>query len=185
MERPYAKGFDFITEYAPARIATRGVVRLVFGLLIGGIGALAFWVTRPGSVHPAIPELLIIPVGAALVFAGLSFVSGAVGRITSAFARFCYICAGPAGIAFYMPRQGWFGNFQMVYCNFTWNEIERLVHFTRSVILIPVSAELRIELCDGETVSIPRHYFAVSSKEICNQLSAYCTVDEQIIAFLS
>jgi len=44
------------------------------------------------------------------------------------------------------------------------------VHFTHSINLIPISRELRIELEDGKTVTIQRHYFSASVKNLQQQL---------------
>ena len=177
MESVGVKGFDHITDNAPARIVTHGVVRLIFGLLIGGLGVLTIWAEATGDMTPTkpgdMPVWWMILVGAALAFTGFCFVSRAVGRIISAFARYCYISGGPAGIKFRMPKQAWFGRFRMVDYNFAWNEVKRLVYFTHRVNFIPVSTELRIELRNGKTVSIPRHYFSMSSKEIHQQLTRY------------
>ena len=183
MESVGVKGFDHITDNAPARIVTHGVVRLIYGLLIGGLGVLTIWATATGDMRHTkpgdMPDWWMVLVGAALAFAGFCFVSGAVGRIISAFARYCYISGGPGGMIFELPKQGWFGRFRVVHYYFAWREVKRLVHFTHRFIFIPVSTELRIELKNGKTISIPRYYFSMSSKEIYRQLSPYCSRESQ------
>jgi hypothetical protein len=178
VESPGVKGFERITSYAPARIVTLGVARLIFGLLLGLMGGLAIWGSLAGEMNPTkpgdMPAWWMGLVGAALAFTGFCYVSGAVGRIISAFAKYCYFSGGPAGMIFRVPKQGWFGRFRVVDYNFAWNEVSRLVHFTNRVNFIPISTELRIELKNGKRVSIPRHYFTMSSKEIQERLAWYC-----------
>jgi hypothetical protein len=60
----------------------------------------------------------------------------------------------------------------MVEYRFRWDEIKRLVRFTRRVNLIPVSRELHIEPHVGKTISIERFYFSASVKSIQRQLLA-------------
>ena len=54
--------------------------------------------------------------------------------------------------------------------SFRWNEIKQLVHFTHRINFIPISRELRIELVAGNTVTIKRHYFSASVKNLQQQL---------------
>ena len=180
MEGPVLMGFDYITDYAPARILALGVARLLFGLLIGFMGALTIWATSVGEMKPSkpgdMPSAGMYIVGAALAFTGFCFASGAVGRIISAFARNCYLSAGPGGIKFRIPVQGWFGRFRMADYNLAWSEINRLAHFTNRVNYVPLSRELRIELKNGKMISIPRHYFVMSPREIEDQLARYSPV---------
>jgi hypothetical protein len=90
--------------------------------------------------------------------------------VVSAFAKDCYFRAGPDGIAIRLPVQGWFGRYRMTEYNFRWSEIKQLVHFTHSLNLIPISRELRIELEDGRTAVIQRHYFLANVKSLQQQL---------------
>ncbi len=174
MENLDARGMQRITSYAPARIMALGLVRAIFGLLIGLMGALTIWATSAGEMKPTkpgdMPSWWMMLVGAALAFIGFCFVSGAVGRIISAFAGNCYFKAGPDGIAIRLPVQGWFGRFRLVEYDFRWDEIRRLVNFTHRINLIPVSRELQIEPRTGKTISIPRHYFSARVKSIQQQL---------------
>jgi hypothetical protein len=163
-----------VTSYAPVRIVLLAVVRTIFGLLIGLMGALTLWATWGGEMRPIkpgdMPVWWIYLVGAALAFAGFCFVSGGLGRMVSAFARNCYFKAGPGGMAIRLPKQGWFGRFRLVEYNLRWNEIKQVVHFTHRINLIPVSSELRIELEAGGRVTIERHYFSSSVKQIQEEL---------------
>jgi len=170
-----AEGMQTVTSYAPARIVLLAVVRTIFGLLIGLMGALTIWATSTGDMKPTnpgdMPSWWMVLVGAALAFAGFCFVSGGVGRMVSAFARNCYFKAGPGGITIRLPKQGWFGRFRMVEHNLRWNEIKQLMHFTHRINLIPVATELRIEPRTGKAVEIQRHYFSASVKEIQQRLA--------------
>ncbi len=170
-----AAGMQIVTSYAPARIVLLAVVRTVFGLLIGLMGALAIWATWGGDMKPTkpgdMPVWWMYLVGAALAFTGFCFVSGGVGRTVSAFARNCFFKAGPGGIAIRMPKQGWFGRFRVVEYKFRWNEIRQIVRFVHRVNLIPLSRELRIELKSGARLAVARHYFSGSPQAIQLQLS--------------
>ncbi len=163
-----------VTTYAPIRIALLGIARIIFGLLVLGIGAVAFWASVNGDSAPRqpgdMPSWWMSLVGLALGFTGVAIATGGVGRVVSAFIQDCYFRAGPEGIAIRLPVQGWFGRFRMTEYNFQWGEIKQLVHFTHSINLIPVSRELRIELVVGKTVVIPRHYFSASVKSLQQQL---------------
>ncbi len=175
MENFDATGMQTVTSYAPARIVLLAAMRTIFGLLIGLMGALAIWATWGGDMKPTqpgdMPVWWMYLVGAALSFTGFCFVSGGLGRIVSALARNCYFKAGPDGIAIRLPKQGWFGRFRLVEYNLRWNEIKQLIHFTHRINLIPVSAELRIELQAGGRVTIERHFFSSGVKEIQQKLS--------------
>jgi hypothetical protein len=109
-------------------------------------------------------------VGLVLGFTGFVITTGGLGRLVSAFAPDCYFRAGADGLAIRLPVQGWFGRFRMTEYNFQWGEIKQLVHFTQRLNLIPISRELRIELEDGKTVVIKRHYFSASVKSIQQKL---------------
>ncbi|MGA3334289.1 MAG: hypothetical protein ABSC62_09020 [Terracidiphilus sp.] len=175
MENFDATGMQIVTSYAPARIVLLAAMRTIFGLLIGLMGALAIWATWGGDMKPTqpgdMPVWWMYLVGAALAFTGFCFVSGGLGRIVSALARNCYFKAGPDGIAISLPQQGWFGRYRLVEYNLRWNEIKQLVHFTHRINLIPVSTELRIELQAGGRVTVERHFFSASVKEIQQKLS--------------
>ncbi len=111
-------------------------------------------------------------VGLALAFVAASFIAGGAGRIVSAFSQDCYFRAGPEGIAFRIPRQGWFGRFKLTEYAFRWNEIKQLMHFTHSINLIPVSRELQVHLFDGKPVIVPRYCFRASVKKVQGKLLA-------------
>jgi hypothetical protein len=165
-----------VTTYAPVRIALLGILRVVFGLLVAVPAGLIIWIgpggeagapRQPGDLGP----LWFYFVGLVLGFVAFCITTGGLGRVVSAFAKDCYFRAGPEGIAIRLPVQGWFGRFRLTEYNFQWAEIKQLVHFTHSVNLIPVSRELRIELEDGKTVVIQRHYFSASVKNLQQQLA--------------
>lgn len=164
-----------VTKYAPVRIALLGILRAIFGLLVALMGVVAVWATASGDSAPRqpgdMPAWWMSLVGLVLCFVGFAIASGGMGRMVSAFARDCYFRAGPDGIAIRLPVQGWFGRFRMTEYNFQWGEIKQLVHFTHSINLIPISRELRIELEDGKTVTIKRHYFSASVKSLQQQLA--------------
>jgi hypothetical protein len=170
-----ASGMQSVTTYAPARIVVLGVMKAIFGVLVLGLGAIAIWATAAGDMAPKqpgdMPSWWMMLVGAVLAFVGFTILCGGVGRMVSAFARDCYFRAGPQGIAIRVPKQGWFGRFQLAEYRFRWEEIKQLVHFTHRINLIPVSRELRIEPQAGKTISIPRFYFSASVKNIQQQLS--------------
>jgi hypothetical protein len=109
-------------------------------------------------------------VGLVLCFVGFAIATGGLGRVVSAFAKDCYFRAGADGLAIRLPVQGWFGRFRMTEYNFQWGEIKQLVHFTHSLNFIPISRELRVELEDGKTVVIKRHYFSASVKSLQQEL---------------
>ena len=99
-----------VTTYAPVRIALLGILRLIFGLLVGVMGAVAIWATASGDSAPRqpgdMPEWWMLLVGLVLCFVGIAIATGGVGRVVSAFTRDCYFRAGPDGIAIRLPVQG-------------------------------------------------------------------------------
>ena len=164
-----------VTTYAPVRIALVGILRVIFGLILAVPAWLLIWIGPNGEAgaprNPGdMPPWWLFVVGLVLGFVAFSIASGGVGRVVSAFARDCYFRAGPDGLAIRLPVQGWFGRFRLTEYNFQWSEIKQLVHFTHSINLIPVSRELRIELVEGKTVVIQRHYFSASVKNLQQQL---------------
>ncbi len=164
-----------VTTYAPVRIALVGILRLIFGLIVAVPAGLLIWIGPNGEAgaphNPGdMPAWWMFFVGLVLGFFALAVVTGGLGRVVSAFAKDCYFRAGPEGIAIRLPVQGWFGRFRLTEYNFRWSEIKQLVHFTHSLNLIPISRELRIELADGTTVVIKRHYFSASVKSLQQQL---------------
>jgi hypothetical protein len=164
-----------VTTYAPVRIALLGILRLIFGLIVAVPAGLLIWIGPNGEAgaprQPGdMPPWWMFFVGLVLGFVAFAIATGGVGRIVSAFAKDCYFRAGPDGIAVRLPVQGWFGRFRMTEYNFRWSEIRQLVHFTHSINLIPISRELRIELEDGKTAVIQRHYFSASVKSLQQQL---------------
>jgi hypothetical protein len=163
-----------VTTYAPVRIALLGILRAIFGLLVALMGVVAVWATASGDSAPRqpgdMPSWWMSLVGLVLGFVGFAIASGGLRRVVSAFAKDCYFRAGPEGLAIRLPVQGWFGRFRLTEYNFQWSEIKQLVHFTHSINLIPISRELRIELEEGKTVTIQRHYFSASVKTLQQQL---------------
>ncbi len=174
MENLDATGMQDVTSYAPARITLKALLGFVFGALIGGMGALAWWATANGDMNPTkpgdMPVWWMYIVAAGLLLMGIAFVMGAVGATISAFARDCYFKAAPEGIAIRVPKQRMFGRFRVTEHNIRWSEIKQVVRFIHRINLIPVSSELRIEPSAGKTVVIPRHYFQASVKEIQQRL---------------
>jgi hypothetical protein len=167
---------ESVTTYAPVRIALLGILRATFGLLLGVAGAAVIWATAAGEMKPTqpgdMPSWWMMLVGVALALTALCFVIGGLGRVISAFARDCYFRAGPDGIAIRLPKQTWWGRFRMTEYRFRWEEIKQLVPITNRLNLIPVSRELQIVPLEGETVSIQRHFFSASVKEIQQRLLA-------------
>jgi hypothetical protein len=163
-----------VTTYAPVRIALLGILRAIFGLLVALMGVLAVWATASGDSAPRqpgdMPWWWMYLVGLVLCFVGFAIATGGLGRVVSAFAKDCYFRAGADGLAIRLPVQGWFGRFRMTEYNFQWGEIKQLVHFTHSLNFIPISRELRVELEDGKTVVIKRHYFSASVKSLQQEL---------------
>jgi len=165
-----------VTTYAPARIALLGILRVIFGLILAVPAGLLIWIGPNGEAgaphNPGdMPPWWMFFVGLVLGFVSFAITMGGLGRVVSAFARDCYFRAGPDGIAIRLPVQGWFGRFRMTEYSFQWGEIRQLVHFTHSINLIPISRELRIELEDGKTVVIKRHYFSASVKSLQQKLA--------------
>lgn len=171
-----AAGMEDVAAYAPVRIVLLGLVRIVFGLLIVGIGAVAVWAAAAGDTKPKnpgdMPAWWMYVVGAGFAFGGFCLLSGGVGRIISAFARDCYFRGGPGGIAVRFPKHGWFGRYKTVEYRPGWDNVKQLVHFTHRVNLIPVSRALHIELKSGGTIVIDRYLFSSSVKQIQRRLLA-------------
>lgn len=170
-----ASGMRELTSYAPIRVALTGIWRVIFGVLLGVPAGLLIWIGpggEPGAPrNPGdMPVWWMFVVGLVLAFVALSFVAGGVGRIVCAFAKGCYFRGGPEGIAIRRPKQGWFGRFRLVEHRFKWEEIERLVHFTRSLNLIPVARELHVYLYGGTKVVIERFNFSASIKRLQGEL---------------
>jgi len=169
-----AMGMQSVAQYAPARIILLGLARSILGLMILGMGALVIWATYGGEMRPTkpgdMPQWWMYVIGAAFAFGGFALFSGGLGRMVSALARPCYFMAGPEGIAIRVPKQGWFGRFRVIEYNLPWDEIRQIVRFTHRVHLIPVATELRIELHAGSAVTVERHYFSASVKQIQEEL---------------
>lgn len=164
-----------VTTYAPVRVTLTGIWRIVFGLLLAIPAGLLIWLGphgEPGAPRAPgdMPAWWMFVVGLALAFTAFSFVAGGVGRIVSAFASDCYFRAGSDGLAVRLPKQGWFGRFKKAEYQFQWEDIEGLVHFTRSLNLIPVARELHIRLVGGKEIRIERYYFSASIKQLRDEL---------------
>jgi hypothetical protein len=163
-----------VTSYAPATIVVLGLVKAIFGLMVIGLGVLAFCAGASGDSAPRqpgdLPQWWMMVVGAGLGLFGFALASGGVGRIVSAFASGCYFKAGDEGLAVRLPKQGWFGRFRIVEYQFKWEEIESLYPLTRSINLIPIARELHIRLFGGRDITIERFYFSTSSKQLCEML---------------
>jgi len=171
-----ASGMRELTRYAPIRVATTGIWRVIFGLLLGVPAGLLIWIGpagEPGATRAPgdMPAWWMFFVGLVLALVALAFVAGGVGRIFSAFSRRCWFRAGPHGIAIRLPRQGWFGRFQMMEYNIRWHEIQEMSQVKNQYKnLIPVSTELKIQLLDGKTVTIERFYFSANVRNLLDEL---------------
>lgn len=164
-----------LTEYAPIRVALTGVWRILFGALVAIPGGLLIWIGPNGEAGAPrapgdMPPWWLYLVGFGLAFFALTLITGGIGRIVSAFAGDCHFRAGAEGMAVRLPKMGWFGRFKLVDYQFKWEEIESLIHFTRSINLIPVARELHIHLYGGKEVTIERFYFSASIKRLREEL---------------
>lgn len=164
-----------LTSYSPIRVALTGIWRIILGALLAVPAGFIVYMgphgeagaTRaPGDLGP----VWFFFVGLVLSFVALSFVLGGVGRMVSAFPRGYYFRAGVEGMAIRLPRQGWFGRFRIMEYQYRWEEIEQLIHFTRSVNMIPVARELHIRLYGGKEILIERFYFSASIKRLREEL---------------
>jgi hypothetical protein len=163
-----------LAAYAPARIATLGLLRAAFGTLVTGTGVLVVyvWAATPSAPRAEgdMPGWWMMLVGLAFAGAGTMLAAGGIGRMVSAFARDCFFRAGPEGIAIRLPRMGRFGRYRIIEHELPWAEIRQFVHFTYRVNFIPVATELRIELGSGESIPIERRYFSASVKKLIQKL---------------
>ena len=164
-----------LTSYSPIRVALTGIWRMIFGALLAIPGIALIWIGpngEPGATRAPgdMPVWWMFVVGLVFAFAAFSFITGGVGRIISAFAKDCYFRAGPEGMAFRLPRQGWFGRYRLTEYAFRWNEIKQLMHFTHSLNLIPVSRELQVHLFEGKPIIVQRYYFKASVKSLQERL---------------
>jgi hypothetical protein len=166
-----------VTTYAPVRIALRGILRAIFGLMIGGAFVLLLYLAVTGKLNESndpnegTPWWLYL-ITLVILLASVAILSGGAGRFVSAFARGCYFRAGPEGLAVRLPIQGWFGRFRVTEYRFRWEQIKQLVHFTYRINGIPSGTELRIELVSGGRLCIERKYFSASVGSIQYQLLA-------------
>lgn len=164
-----------LTVYAPVRVALTGIWRIIFGLLLAVPAGLLIYLGPRGeagapSAPGDMPVWWMFVVGLLLGLFALAMLTGGVGRLVCAFARGCYFRAGAEGMAVRLPKIGWFGRFRVVEYQFKWEEIEQLIHFTRSLNLIPVARELHIRLYGGKEVTIERFFFSASIKRIREEL---------------
>ena len=165
-----ASGMQPVTVYAPVRTALLGLIRLIFGLLLGVTAGAVLWAVSAGDMKPTkpgdMPAWWMYLVGLGIAFAALCFVSGGIGRMVSAFANKCCFLAGPVGLLIRAPKNGWFGRFTVLEHPIGWDEIEQIICFVNRVNMIPVSRELRIKLTGDRMVAIERHFFSASVKEL-------------------
>ncbi len=169
-----------LTEYAPIRVALTGAWRIFFGALLAIISFSLLYLGANSS-GPLTSDvegmqrwvLMVFAAGSTVVT--LVFLLGGVGRIICSFSRQCYFRAGAEGFAVRLPKQGWFGRFRLIDYQFRLEEIEGLIHFTRSMNLIPVARELHIRLYGGKVVVIERFYFSASIKRLRGELIAIRT----------
>jgi glycosyltransferase involved in cell wall biosynthesis len=169
-----ASGMQDVTSYARVQIALLGLVRIVFGLLLGVAGAAVLWATANGEFEPTkpgdMPHWWMYVVGSGVAFAAFVFATGGLGRFVSAFARGCYFRAGPDGIAIRLPKMRWFGLYRIVEHRLQWHQIKRFVYVIHRHNLIPMARELQIEVYSGETVAVERHFFSDNIKTIQQKL---------------
>ncbi len=162
-----------VTRYAPVRIIMVGLGRMIIGAVPLALAALIVVATTTSTAAPSAadpPPWLFAAIAAFFLFIGLVIFSSGVGRIASAFARNCYLRAGPQGTALRLPVQGWFGRFRVREIQLRWSEIGELVHFTYRINGIPTSRELRIRPRTGALIKIPRYVFSDSSDALQDRL---------------
>jgi len=110
LENFEARGMHDVTTYAPLRIATLGLIKAVFGLLLAAVSWVILYVFRIEPSHPRhpgdMPEWWMAVSGVVFGFVAFCFISGSVGGIVSAFAKNCYFKAGPEGIAVRITDRG-------------------------------------------------------------------------------
>lgn len=176
MEILDATGMETVARYSRGRVALLGLVRLVFGLLLGLMAGITLWATAGGDMTPTdpgdLPSWWMYVVGLGIALAAFCFITGGLGRLLSALAHDCYFRAGPEGIAIRVPRNGWCGRYRIVEYRFDWDEIKRMVNFTQRLNFIPVAKELRIERYTGNTIAIERHFFSPGVKAIQERLNS-------------
>ena len=174
MENLDASGIQDVASYAPVQIALLGLVRIIYGLLLGVVGAAVLWAAARGEFEPTkpgdMPHWWMYVVGSGIAFAAFTFVSGGVGRVVSAFARGRYFRAGPDGLDIRLPKIRWFGLYRIVEHHLQWHQIERMVYVIHRHNLIPMARELQIEQYSGETVAVERHFFSDNIKIILQKL---------------
>ncbi len=174
MDALNASGMQPVTVFAPVRTAILGMIRLIFGLLVGVAAVAVLWAVSVGEMKPTkpgdMPVWWMYLVGLALAFAAFSIATGGIGRMVSAFARSCCFLAGPAGLLIRVPKNGWFGRFRIIEHAIGWDEIEQIIYFVHRINLIPVSRELRLKLSGERMVVIERHFFSASVKELQGRL---------------
>ncbi len=174
MENLEAGGTECVATYSPPRVASLGIARVVFGLLVAGSAFFIGRETAAGNIGHSgsaiLPERWMYAVCAALAVGALCLIAGGVGRIVSSFARDCYFCAGLESIAVRLPWQGWLGSFHLVEYRIHWDEIRQIVSTTRRVNMIPVGRELRIERHQGKPISIEQHFFSADAQTIQQKL---------------
>lgn len=163
-----------LTDYSRVRVFLAGVWRLLFGLVMGFSATvlMVIVVQTAGEPHSAegLPPGLTMVAGSVLGLVALVILSGAIGRMISAFSKNCFFRAGREGISVRLPRQRWFGRFRVVEYWFKWSEVYRVVHFTYKTNGIPTSTELRIHLNNGTKLKVDRMYFSANVWSIQYQL---------------
>jgi hypothetical protein len=159
-----------VASYAPTRIFIRGLLRALIGWFCLGWGiavfVAVFFVMEEieGKVGLSFPAVLL------LLF-GLNFPSG-IGRMISAFAKNCYLRAGPEGIEARIPEYKLFGRFHILEYFIGWPEVESIVDFTRSLNLIKATHQLRIHRRDGTVLGLDSYLFSENILTIQQRLLA-------------
>lgn len=166
----------YLTSYSPTRIFISGIWRILFSAPLLFTGSVLFFVAfrhpnaPPSAADP--PMWIMAPIGFLFLLWGLMVFAGGVGRMISAFARNCFIAAGPPGVAVRYPIHGWFGRFSFSEHKLLWNDIRQIVLYTYRINGIPTTTELRLQIRDGSYIKINRNNFAASSKTLQGQLLA-------------
>jgi hypothetical protein len=165
-----------ITTYSPVRVFLSGVLPLLMGGLFGLIVyALAFAMAKTAAKPASSADPPVGLLYGALVFLGLLAALGlstGLGRMVSAFARNCFFRAGRDGISIRLPKRRWFGRYRVVKYWLTWDEVDRIVHFTYKTNGIPTGSELRIYCKDKSLLRVERRYFSASVRRLQEELLA-------------
>ncbi len=161
----------FLTSFSPTRIFISGFLRILFSAPLLLVSYSIIWIVlRPGAAE--LPPWGLAPIGIIFLLFGVMVFAGGVGRIICAFARNCFIAAGPPGVALRYPVHGWFGRFSFSEHKLLWSDIREIVLYTYRINGIPSTTELRLQLRDGSVIKVDRNNFAASSATLQRELLA-------------